>query len=66
MYANAIRILSKGYLPISFLPPTKLKEISLEAKKAIEITNLDYDIVTKRLHLYYDMKLHLVLTKKEI
>ena len=57
MYANAIRILSEGYLSISLLILTKLKEILDEVKKAIQITNLNYDIVTKRLHLYYDMKL---------
>ena len=56
MYANAIWILLKGYLTISLLPPTKLKEILDEVKKTIQITNPDYDIVIKRLHLYYDMK----------
>ena len=35
MHANAIRILSKGYLPISVLLPTILKEILDEVKKAI-------------------------------
>ena len=35
MYANAIRILSKGYLPISLLPLSKLKEILDEVKKVI-------------------------------
>ena len=57
MYANAIRVLSKGYLPISLLPPLKLQEIINEVKKPIQISNPDYDIVTKRLHLYYDLKL---------
>ena len=57
VYAKVIRILSKGYLPISLLPPSKLQEILGEVKKAIWATNTDYDIVTKRLHLYYDMKL---------
>ena len=28
-----------------------------KVKNAIQITNPDYDIVIKRLHLYYDMKL---------
>ena len=32
IYANAIVILSKGYLPISLLPPTKLWEIPKEVK----------------------------------
>ena len=57
MYANAIRVLFKGYLPISLLPPSKLPEILGEVKKAIHITNPDYNIVIKRLHLYYDMTL---------
>ena len=34
----------------------KLQEI-LNADKTDWITNSEYDIVTKRLHLYYDMKL---------
>ena len=33
MYAKAIRILSKGYLPISLLPPSKLSEILGEVKR---------------------------------
>ena len=57
MCANAIRVLSKDYLPISLLPPKKLQEILHEVKKAIQITNPDYYIVIKRFHLYYDMKL---------
>ena len=47
----------KGYLPISFLPPSKLQDIFSEVKKAIQTANPDYDIVIKRLYLYYDMKL---------
>ena len=46
MYANGIRILSKGYLPISLFPPTKLKEILYEIRKAIPITDPDCDILT--------------------
>ena len=57
MYANVITIPSKGYLTISLLPPMKLQEILNEVIKAIQISNPDYDIVIKRLHLYYDMKL---------
>ena len=56
MYASAIRVLLKGYLPISLLPPMKLQEILKEVKKAIQISNPDYHVVIKRLHLYYDMK----------
>ena len=57
MYANLIRILSKDYLPFPLLPPAKLQEILKEVKKAIQISNPDYDIVIKRLYLYYNMKL---------
>ena len=55
--AKVIRILSKGYLPISLLPPSKLQEILGEVQKAIWTTNPDYDIVIKRLYLCYGMKL---------
>ena len=57
MYAKVIRILSKGYLPISLIPPLKLQDILGRVKKAIQATNPDSDIVTERLHLYCDMKL---------
>ena len=57
MHAKAIGILLNGYLPISLLPPSKLQEFLCEAKNTIQITNPDYDIVIKRLHLYYDMTL---------
>ena len=52
MYANMIRVLLKGYLPITLLPPTKLKGILDEVKKTFQITNPDYDIIIKRLHWY--------------
>ena len=57
MYAKVIRILSKGYLPISLLPPSKLNKILQEVKVALQTTNRDYDLVIKRLYLHYDMKL---------
>ena len=44
-------------MSISLLPPSKLQEILGKVKKAIQTRNPDYDIVIKRLHLYYDMKL---------
>ena len=47
MYANGIRILSKGYLPISLMPPSKLHDILAEVKKALQTTSRDYDIVIK-------------------
>ena len=57
IYIKAIRILAKGYLPISLITPLRLKEILTTAKQNLIKTNPDYDIVIKRLHLYYDMKL---------
>ena len=57
MFSKVIRILLKGYVPVSLLPPSKLQESLCKVKKAIQITNSDYDIVINRLHLYYDMKL---------
>ena len=56
MYAKAIRILAKGYLPISLITPLRLQEILDEVKTVIQKTNPDYDIIIKRLHSYYDMK----------
>ena len=55
-YSQAIRILSKRYLPISLLPPLKLNNILENVKEALQINNRDYDLVIKRLYLYYDMK----------
>ena len=55
MYGKVIRVLSKGYLPISLLPSSKLQQILGKVKKTIQISNPDYDIVRKRLQLYYDM-----------
>ena len=56
-YAKAIRILAKGYLPIILVTPLKLKEMLALVKETLIKTNPDYDIVIKRLHLYYNMKL---------
>ena len=52
MYAKAIRILAKGYLPISLITPSELREILKQVKEAILTTNQKYDIVINRLHLY--------------
>ena len=49
MYANVIMVLSKGYFPISLLPPTKLQEILDKVKKAIQISNPDYKVVIKKI-----------------
>ena len=57
IYAKAVRILAKGYLPILLITPLKLQEILNSVKEMLIKTNPDYDIVIKRLHLYYNMKL---------
>ena len=57
IYANAIRILAKGYVPISLITPLKLKEILNVVRNTKRITNSDHDVVIKRIYLYYDMKL---------
>ena len=56
-YSKAIRILSKGYLLISLIPPSKLEAILLQVRTALAKTNKDYDLVLNRLYLYYNMKL---------
>ena len=57
LYCGAIRVLSKGYLPISLLPPSKLEKILNQVRIAIIKSNKDYDLVLTRLYLYYNMKL---------
>ena len=47
MYSQVIRVLSKGYLPISLLPPSKLNVLLQEIKEALQITNRDCDLVIK-------------------
>ena len=56
IYTTSIRILAKGYLPISLITPSKL-EFSVDVKTAIRKTNPDYYLVINRLHLYYGMQL---------
>ena len=56
-YSKVIRILSKGYLPIHLLPPSRLQSILTEVRKAITKSNKDYDLVLTRLYLHYGMKL---------
>ena len=52
-----IRILSKGYLLISLLPPSKLVKILHEVKQVLLKTNNKYGLVIKGMYKYYDMKL---------
>ena len=56
-YLRAIRILSKGYLPISLLPPSKLAKILHEVKQVLLKTNKNYGLIIKGMYKYYDMKL---------
>ena len=56
-YSRATRILSKGYLPISLLPPSKLAKILHEVKQVLLKTNKNYGLVIKGMYKYYDMKL---------
>ena len=57
MYTKAIKILAKGYLPISLITLLILQDIIDNVKTAIRKTNQDYDIVIKQLHPCHDMKL---------
>ena len=56
-YSRAIRILLKGYLPITLITQSKLEAILQQVQLAIAKTNQDYELVLNRLYLYYDMKL---------
>ena len=57
IYIKAVRSLAKGYLPIVLITPLKLQEILNSVKDTLTKTNPDYDIIIKRLHLYYNIKL---------
>ena len=52
IYTSAIRILAKGFLPNALVTPSELKEILMEVRTTLGITNPDYDLVIDRLHLY--------------
>ena len=56
-YISVIRILSKGYLPTTLIPPNKLQDILAEVKRSLHQTNPDYILDFDRLHMYYDMPL---------
>ena len=51
-YSHAIRILSKGYSPISLLPPSKLAKILQEVKQVLLKTNKNYSLVIKGMYKY--------------
>ena len=44
-------------VPTHLITPLKLKEILNVVRNTVRKTNPDHDLVIKRLHLYYDMKL---------
>ena len=52
IYAKAVRILAKDYLPISLITPLKLQGILNLVKETLTKTNPDYNIAIKRLFLY--------------
>ena len=56
-YSQAIRALSKGYLPITLLSPSKLNIFLQKVRETVQKENKDYDILIKILYLYYDVKL---------
>ena len=56
-YSKAIQILSKGYLSITLITPSKLEEILQQVQLAITKSNQDCEIVLNRLYMYYNMKL---------
>ena len=45
LYSKVKRVLSKGYLPISLLLPSKLEKILKEVRIAIAKSNKDYNLV---------------------
>ena len=54
---SAIRVLTKGYLPTTFITPSKLQDILAEVRDSLQQTKPDYALILDRLHLYYDMQL---------
>ena len=57
IYASAIKILAKGYLPNTLVTPSKLQEILKYVKTALQATNPEYDLAIDRLYPYYDIQL---------
>ena len=56
-YSQVVRILSKGYLPISLLLPSKLGKILNKVKQVLSKTNKNYGLVIKGMYKYFNMKL---------
>ena len=55
MYSQASSI--KRLFTYFFLTAFKIEYYITRGKEALQVINRDYDLVTKRLYLYYDMKL---------
>ena len=55
--ATAIKILAREYLLISLITSLKLREILDAVRNTVRKTNPDYNLIIKRLYLYYDVKL---------
>ena len=49
-YSKAKHVLSKGYLPISLIPSSKLEAILQQVKTALAKTNKNHDLVLNRLY----------------
>ena len=49
--------MSKEYLPITLIMPSKLEAILQQVQLAITKSNQDYEVVLNRLYMYYNMKL---------
>ena len=44
-YSQVIRVLSKGYLPITLLSPSKLDVFLQKVREVMQMKNRDYDLV---------------------
>ena len=49
IYAKAVRILAKGYLPIFLVTPLKLQQIISAVKELLIKTNPEYNIAIKKI-----------------
>ena len=56
-FLSAVRILSKGYLPALYFPPTILHRITSNALQMVQRKNPDYVLTIKHVTEYYDMKM---------
>ena len=50
-YSQAIKVLSKGYLPITHLSPSKLNVILQKVRETVQKQNKNYDLLIQRLYL---------------